>query len=695
MTTPISSATVLTTGGDDAVLAYLKAAREHHTQAKIADFLKTTPRTIRRWEARQSVPPSYVIHALQQLLPLDLPFEGEAAFSFIDLFAGIGGIRRAFEGIGGRCVYTSEWDSYAQKTYAENFRDGHALNGDITQVQAADIPDHDVLLAGFPCQPFSIAGVSKKNALGKAHGFACETQGTLFFDVARIIAEKRPRAFLLENVKNLTSHDKGRTFGCHQTHPHRRTRLPHPHPRHRRRTLRPPAPRTHPHRRLPRTRRFRLRRPAHPAQRPAHAERNPPPHDGSEPALEWDENRFFDHAANKVQDKYTLTDNLWRYLQNYAEKHRAKGNGFGFGLVTPDSVTRTLSARYYKDGSEILVYQGEGKNPRRLTPRECARLMGFPDTFRIPVSDTRAYQLFADAAVVPMIESVAKLMAPLITNEAPVASGNLAESPANIMSSNRWTREQLKLAFNLYCQLPFGKLHSRNAEIIELATLIGRTPSAVAMKLVNFASLDPAITSTGRSGLGNASSLDREVWEEFHADWERLAVECALLNEQLRKRRVEPVSDTEPDDAFDLNDYSGETRQVLTEQRIKQSFFRRAVLASYRGRCCMSGLSDSRLLIASHIVPWSKDKANRLNPSNGLCLSALHDKAFDKGLITLTDDFKILVSEDLKRGKEAFIQAVILPLDGRPIDPPERFMPQPEFVAWHRNKLFVDNKNPY
>jgi DNA (cytosine-5)-methyltransferase 1 len=321
--------------------------------------------------------------------------------------------------------------------------------------------------------------------------------------------------------------------------------------------------------------------------------------------------------------------------------------------------------------------------------------MGFPDTFQIPVSDTRAYQLFADAAVVPMVESVAKLMAPLITVEKPVASAKLSPPPQNIMNSNRWTKEQLKLAFNLYCQLPFGKLHSRNAEIIELATLIGRTTSAVAMKLVNFASLDPAITSTGRSGLGNASALDREVWGEFHADWERLAVECALLIQQLRGGQAFPRDAPEADTEFDLDDYSGETRQVLTEQRIKQSFFRRAVLASYRGRCCMSGLSDARLLVASHIVPWGKDKANRLNPSNGLCLSALHDKAFDKGLITLTDDFRVVVSEELKSSEEAFIRTVILPLNDRLIDVPERFKPQADFIAWHRNTLFVDNKNKH
>lgn len=284
-------------------------------------------------------------------------------------------------------------------------------------------------------------------------------------------------------------------------------------------------------------------------------------------------------------------------------------------------------------------------------------------------------------------------MAPLGTYEHSATENFLTHK--HMMTSNRWTTEQLKLAFNLYCQLPFGKLHSRNAEIIELAKLIGRTSSAVAMKLVNFASLDPAITSTGRSGLNNASALDREVWEEFHADWERLAVECALLNQQLREGQAAPLDAREADTEFDLDDYSGETRQVLTEQRIKQSFFRRAVLASYRGRCCMSGLSDARLLVASHIVPWGKDKANRLNPRNGLCLSALHDRAFDQGLITLSDDFRIVVSEELKRSDEDFVRAVILPLNDRPIEAPERFMPQLEFIAWHRNKLFVDNRHKH
>ena len=257
------------------------------------------------------------------------------------------------------------------------------------------------------------------------------------------------------------------------------------------------------------------------------------------------------------------------------------------------------------------------------------------------------------------------------------------------MTSNRWTKEQLKLAFHLYCQLPFGKLDMRTPEVIKLAMLIGRTPGAVAMKLSNFASLDPAITGMGRKGLEGASNLDREVWAEFHANWEKLAVESEMLRRNLDHTNADV---DEMDDLLTPDDYSGETKQVLIEQRIKQNFFRRAVLSSYRGRCCMSGLSESRLLIASHIVPWSKDKANRLNPSNGLCLSAIHDRAFDKGLITLTDDFKIIVSEELKRKNEPFVIEVLLPLNGRTIEPPERFAPQAEFIAWHRNELFVDNR---
>lgn len=255
----------------------------------------------------------------------------------------------------------------------------------------------------------------------------------------------------------------------------------------------------------------------------------------------------------------------------------------------------------------------------------------------------------------------------------------------DIMTTNRWTKEQLKLAFYLYCQLPFGKLHQRNPEIIKLANLIGRTPSAVAMKLVNFASLDPAITGTGRTGLGNASSMDREVWEEFHADWEKLAVECEMLRRNFDAGV--PTID-EADEQLVPEDFTGETRKVITEQRIKQNFFRRAVLSSYHGRCCMSGLSEPRLLIASHIVPWSKDKANRLNPSNGLCLSAIHDRAFDKGLITLSDAFEVIVSDELKERSDPFINKVILPLQGKPIELPERFLPDAAFIARHRQEVF-------
>jgi DNA (cytosine-5)-methyltransferase 1 len=408
------NAALILVSDEDKALAYLAEARKHHTQAVVAKHLGVGVRTVSRWEARQSHPPAYVAHALQQLLPFPETHTEEGNFDFIDLFAGIGGIRKAFEQIGGRCVFTSEWDGYAQKTYADNFRDGHAINGDITQVDAASIPDHDLLLAGFPCQPFSIAGVSKKNALGKAHGFACETQGTLFFDVARVIDKKRPRAFLLENVKNLLSHDKGRTFDVIRRtlteelgyHIHYRViDGAHFTPQHRERILivgfREPVAFDFDALPMPPKGERKLKEILHRI-------------DGSEPVLEWDESRFFDHKKKRVLDKYTLTDNLWLYLQNYAEKHRAKGNGFGFGLVTPDSVTRTLSARYYKDGSEILIYQGKSKNPRRLTPRECARLMGFPDTFRIPVSDTRAYKQFGNSVVVDVMAHVAKLMQPML-----------------------------------------------------------------------------------------------------------------------------------------------------------------------------------------------------------------------------------------------------------------------------------------
>jgi len=260
------------------------------------------------------------------------------------------------------------------------------------------------------------------------------------------------------------------------------------------------------------------------------------------------------------------------------------------------------------------------------------------------------------------------------------------------MTVNLWTKEQLKLAFNLYCQLPFGKLHSRNKEIIELAGLIGRTPSALAMKLCNIASIDPAITSSGRKGLGNASALDREVWSEFHADWDGLATECLHIHEQLREEKGLPAEAVQTDDELEsVEDFTGETRRVVTEQRIRQNFFRRAVLSSYHGRCCMSGLSEPRLLIASHIIPWSKDRNNRLNPRNGLCLSALHDKAFDRGLISLDDDYRVILSKELEQRDEPFVHQFFHPLAGQDITLPERFMPDKSFLERHRQVVFVDN----
>jgi len=334
-----------------------------------------------------------------------------AGFTFVDLFAGIGGLRRGFESIGGLCIFTSEWDHYCQITYRQNFpNDTHEIRGDIRTIQATDIPAHDVLVAGFPCQPFSIAGVSKKNALKRPHGFACEAQGTLFFEVARILKHHRPAAFVLENVKNLVNHDQGRTFrvivdvlrdelgyqvdwrifDAKSWVPQHRERIFIAGFREKtefsfgRMTV--PDPMNGP----------RLGSILH-------------PENGSEKP----EHRFTSGRQARVNEKYTLSDHLWTYLYNYAEKHREKGNGFGFGLFGPDDIARTLSARYFKDGSEILIRQ-TGKPPRRLTPRECARLMGFDkpgeSMFRIPVSDTQAYKQFGNSVVVPLVESVAQHM---------------------------------------------------------------------------------------------------------------------------------------------------------------------------------------------------------------------------------------------------------------------------------------------
>ena len=393
-------------------LELLRQARDRFTQREIAEHVGRTPRTIRRWEKGKAPCPAMLEPALRDLMQKTAPAPtGGSRFRFIDLFAGIGGIRMGFEAHGGECVFTSEWNGFAKKTYIENFGDRHPFVGDIVPFPAEDVPDHDVLLAGFPCQPFSIAGVSKKNSLGRPHGFECTTQGTLFFDVARIIAARRPKAFMLENVKNLLSHDRGNTFRVilqtlrdelgYEVH-YRIIDGRYFTPQHRERIIivgfREKTAFTWDDLQLP-PEGPRLSSILHRT-------------DGTEPVLPWDGNRYFDHDRQAVQPKYTLTPKLWAYLQSYAEKHRAAGNGFGFGLVTPESVARTLSARYHKDGSEILVSQGDHKRPRRLTPRECARLMGFPDTFRIPVSDTQAYRQFGNSVVVPVIREVARIMVP-------------------------------------------------------------------------------------------------------------------------------------------------------------------------------------------------------------------------------------------------------------------------------------------
>lgn len=315
----------------------------------------------------------------------------QSKFTFVDLFAGIGGTRIAFERAGGWCIFSSEWDSHCKKTYFDNF--GDIPEGDITRINENDIPDHDILVAGFPCQPFSIAGVSKKKSLGRKHGFLCETQGTLFFDVARILQAKRPKMFMLENVKNLFRHDSGKTFktientlekleynitcdivdACNHV------------PQHRERLF------------------------IVGLKKDFYGENS----HFIFPEQKEQANRVKDILEKKVDPKYTLSNKLWQYLQDYAEKHKARGNGFGFGLVSMNGIARTLSARYYKDGSEILIPQ-RNKNPRRLTPRECARLMGFPEDFKITVSDTQAYRQFGNSVVVPVVESIARAMVPCL-----------------------------------------------------------------------------------------------------------------------------------------------------------------------------------------------------------------------------------------------------------------------------------------
>jgi DNA (cytosine-5)-methyltransferase 1 len=322
-------------------------------------------------------------YGLRKAVAFNPPY-ASLPFTFIDLFAGIGGLRLGAERAGGRCKFSSEWDPHSQKTYAAWF--GEAPAGDINKIDPCSIPSHDLLVAGFPCQPFSIAGVSKKNSLGREHGFKDATQGTLFFQVATIIEIKRPPCVLLENVKNLLSHDKGRTWKViHSTLEELGYSVFHEVidairyvPQHRERVFIVAFDK----------RVF-----------------------GEQPPFSFPKASGFEGPKlgsileENPHPKYTLSDHLWNYLQNYAERHRLKGNGFGFGIVGPEDTTRTLSARYYKDGSEILIRQ-KGKNPRRLTPREAARLMGFPDELPIVVSDTQAYRQFGNAVVPAVAEAV-------------------------------------------------------------------------------------------------------------------------------------------------------------------------------------------------------------------------------------------------------------------------------------------------
>lgn len=368
-------------------------------------LVRNVPDEVRMWidKERQQHHMSqqeFVLSVLQrasmpyQTLPLPFFNQGrrepnipsqELPFRFIDLFAGIGGFRLALEGIGGKCTFTSEWDKYSQKTYKAWF--GDTPEGDIREIKPADIPDHDILAAGFPCQPFSIAGVSKKKSLGRAHGFKCATQGTLFFNIASILEAKRPPVALLENVKNLQSHDKGRTWGTITE------------------TLQDldyvvfhkvidAAPWVPQHRERVYIVCF-----------DKHVFGNAPPF--KFPERPKTSPKVSDILEKEPDSRYTLSTHLWNYLVEYAKKHKEAGNGFGYGLADLDGVSRTLSARYFKDGSEILIPQPR-KNPRRLTPRECARLMGFDDTFPIVVSDTQAYRQFGNAVVPKVAMAVAQ-----------------------------------------------------------------------------------------------------------------------------------------------------------------------------------------------------------------------------------------------------------------------------------------------
>ena len=356
------------------------------TQKDFADALglgKFGDRTLRRWENGETQPSGLELKTLLSFAN-NAPYSAEVAnpeFTFIDLFAGIGGIRMPFQELGGKCVFSSEWDTFSQKTYRVNF--GEVPSGDIAQIDAKDIPNFDILLAGFPCQPFSQAGLKK--------GFA-DTRGTMFFEIERIMAKKRPKAFLLENVKQLKGHDHGNTLKTILSHLDS----------------------------LEYTTDFRILRAADFGV-PQNRERiyivgfdrkkfKLPKNFAFEyPKPSKKKTRLGDILEDNVDEKYTISDKLYAGHLRRKKEHLAKGNGFGFSLFDSDSpYTSTLSARYYKDGSEILIEQGKSKNPRKLTPRECARLQGFPEEFIIPVSDTQAYKQFGNSVAVPVVRSVAK-----------------------------------------------------------------------------------------------------------------------------------------------------------------------------------------------------------------------------------------------------------------------------------------------
>lgn len=368
----------------DPICEWMERERQEHGVTQ-QEFVLSVLRAV--WEKREAV--RFPLFATLPVQPERLqPVDPSIPFSFVDLFAGIGGFRVALERLGGNCVYSCERDKYARRTYAAWF--GHKPESeDIRSVKPSEIPDHDILAAGFPCQPFSIAGVSKKKSLGRPHGFKCEDQGNLFFILATIIESKRPPAVFLENVKNLLSHDGGRTWRVIQDT-------------------------------LEQMNYWVFSKVIDAAGWvPQHRERmcivcfdkekfrEKPPFEFPEPPLDG-RPKLVDILEKDPASKYTLSDHLWAYLRSYAERHREKGNGFGYGIPDPNGITRTLSARYYKDGSEILIAQAGG-SPRRLTPSECARLMGFnPDNYKIVVSDTQAYRQFGNAVVPLVVEAVAQ-----------------------------------------------------------------------------------------------------------------------------------------------------------------------------------------------------------------------------------------------------------------------------------------------